>query len=84
MAGLTEAATGTAARVHFVPHSGPFTRGIHVTVHARTERRVSQRDLLDVYRKAYAEAPFVEVMDGMPRIKDVIASNNCRIGAAAA
>ena len=42
MAGLTEAATGTAARVHFVPHSGPFTRGIHVTVHARTERRVSQ------------------------------------------
>jgi N-acetyl-gamma-glutamyl-phosphate reductase len=84
MAGLTEAATGTATRVHFVPHSGPFTRGIHVTVHARTEQRVSQGDLLDAYRKAYADAPFVEVVDGMPRVKDVVASNDCRIGVATA
>ena len=84
MAGLTEAATGKAARVHFVPHSGPFTRGIHVTVHARTKQRVSKGDLLDVYRKAYAEAPFVEIVDGTPRVKDVVASNYCRIGVATA
>ena len=84
MAGLTEAATGTATRVHFVPHSGPFTRGIHVTVHARAEQRVGQRDLLEVYRQAYAEAPFVDIVDGMPRIKDVVASNYCRIGVATA
>ncbi|MDJ0812691.1 MAG: N-acetyl-gamma-glutamyl-phosphate reductase [Woeseiaceae bacterium] len=84
MAGLTEAATGTATRVHFVPHSGPFTRGIHITVHARTDQRVTQSDLLDVYRKAYANAPFVEVVNGMPRVKDVVASNYCRIGVATA
>jgi N-acetyl-gamma-glutamyl-phosphate reductase len=83
MSGLTEAATGSATNVQFVPHSGPFARGIHVTVHARTDQRVSKDDLLNVYAKAYANAPFVEVVDGTPRIKDVVASNYCRIGVAA-
>ena len=83
MSGLTETATGRATTVHFVPHSGPFTRGIHVTVHARTDQRVSKDDLLDVFAKAYAAAPFVQVVNGMPRIKDVVASNHCRIGVAA-
>ena len=83
MSGLTEAATGRATDVRFVPHSGPFTRGIHITVHARTDQRVSNYDLLDVYRKAYADAPFVEVVSGAPRVKDVVASNYCRIGVAA-
>ena len=82
MSGLTEAATGHATSVHFVPHSGPFARGIHATVHARTEQRVSKSDLLGVYEKAYADAPFVEIVDGTPRVKDVVASNYCRIGVA--
>ena len=82
MSGLTEAATGRAANVHFVPHSGPFTRGINVTVHARTDQRVSNGDLLNIYEKAYADAPFVEVVGGTPRVKDVVASNYCRIGVA--
>lgn len=84
MAGLTEAATGTATRIHFVPHSGPLTRGIHVTVHARTDQRVSKGDLLDVFRTSYANAPFIEIVDGMPRVKDVVASNYCHIGVTAA
>jgi N-acetyl-gamma-glutamyl-phosphate reductase len=83
MSGLAETATGRATSVHFVPHSGPFARGIHVTVHARTDQRVSKNDLLDVYTTAYADAPFVEVVSGTPRIKDVVASNYCRIGVAA-
>jgi len=82
IAALTEAATGRAARIHFVPHSGPFTRGIHVTVQARCREGLETRDLLDLYRKAYAGAPFVDVIDGAPRVKDVVASNRCRIGVA--
>jgi N-acetyl-gamma-glutamyl-phosphate reductase len=82
IAGLTEAATGIEAGVHFVPHSGPFTRGIHITVHARTAGRVSRNDVLDAFQQAYAEAPFVRVVDGTPRIKDVVASNHCCIGVA--
>ena len=84
IAALTEAATGTETRVHFVPHSGPFTRGIHVTVHARATGRVGAADLVDVYEQAYAAAPFVRVVTGTPRVKDVVASNYCHIGVATA
>ncbi len=80
---LVEAASGRPTRVHFVPHSGPFARGIHVTVHARTTAPVDVGTLRDAYENAYAAAPFVHVVDGMPRLKDVVASNQCHIGVAA-
>ena len=31
---LAEAASGQLPKLHFVPHSGPFARGIHMTVQA--------------------------------------------------
>jgi len=71
IAALIESATGSRARVHFVPHSGPFARGIHATVQARTSQRVSTEQLRGVY-----------VITGTPKLKDVVASNNCRIGVA--
>ena len=79
---MIESATGKQARVHFVPHSGPFARGIHATVQARTSKHVSTEQLQDVYENAYANAPFVDVIAGTPKLKDVVASNNCRIGVA--
>jgi N-acetyl-gamma-glutamyl-phosphate reductase len=79
---LTESATGKQARVHFVPHSGPFARGIHATVQARTSKRVSTEQLQEVYKSAYANAPFVDVIAGTPKLKDVVASNYCRLGVA--
>jgi N-acetyl-gamma-glutamyl-phosphate reductase len=82
IAALIESATGSKARVHFVPHSGPFARGIHATVQARTNKQVTTAQLQGVYEKAYASAPFVEVIAGTPKLKDVVASNNCRIGVA--
>ena len=82
IAGLAEAASGREATVHFVPHSGPFARGIHATVQAKTNQRVSIEQLLDVYERAYADSPFVEIVSGTPRLKDVVASNRCQIGIA--
>lgn len=82
IAGLAEAASGREAIVHFVPHSGPFARGIHATVQAKTNQRVSIEQLLDVYERAYADSPFVEIVSGTPRLKDVVASNRCQIGIA--
>jgi N-acetyl-gamma-glutamyl-phosphate reductase common form len=79
---LANAASGRSAAIHFVPHSGPYARGIHVTVQARTTRNVSQKELLGIFREAYAAAPFVEVLDGMPKLKNVVASNHCQIGVA--
>jgi len=82
VAALAEAASGRQTVVHFVPHSGPFARGIHVTVHAKTRAAVSAGDLRKIYVDAYADAPFVHVVDGTPRIKNVVASNQCHIGVA--
>lgn len=83
ISGLAEAATGTATRVHFVPHSGPFARGIHVTVSARSPASVSATELRAVFESAYRDSPFISVVDGTPRLKDVVASNRCHIGVAA-
>jgi len=82
MAGLTEAASGRETRVHFVPHSGPFARGIHVTVQARSGTSVTEADVRDVFETAYATSPFVAVVSGAPRLKNVVASNMCHIGVA--
>ena len=80
MAGMTEAATGRETTVNFVPHSGPLTRGIHITVLAKAKERVSQQSLHDLYASAYEDAPFVDVVNGTPRIKGVVASNYCQVG----
>jgi N-acetyl-gamma-glutamyl-phosphate reductase len=80
IAGLASAASGSFINVHFVPHSGPFTRGIHITLMAKATQDVSRSQLLSLYEAAYADAPFVRVVSGTPRVKDVVASNYCDIG----
>ena len=82
VAALAEAASGRETRVNFVPHSGPFARGIHVTLQATATRPVSEDELRAVFTKAYEDAPFVQIVDGTPRIKNVVASNHCHIGVA--
>ena len=82
IAALIEAATGKEANVNFVPHSGPFARGIHATVQARISTPVGAEQLRDHFEKAYAASPFVEVVPATPRLKDVVASNMCRVGIA--
>ena len=82
VASLAESASGRKTRVHFVPHSGPFARGIHVTLQARASGNVDADQLRDVFEQAYRDAPFVEVVGGTPRLKDVVASNMCHISVA--
>ena len=79
---LAEAASGRTTKVHFVPHSGPFARGIHVTLQAKAKTPVTEEQLRAVYEEAYGDAAFVQVVDGTPRIKNVVASNQCHIGVA--
>jgi N-acetyl-gamma-glutamyl-phosphate reductase len=80
---LAAAASGHEASINFVPHSGPYARGIYVTVQAKTNRVLSQEQLQSIFSDAYANAPFVELVDGMPKLKNVVASNYCHIGVAA-
>ena len=72
---LIGAATGQKADVQFVPHSGPFVRGIYVTLHARLGKAADAGKLLEQFHDYYRHSQFVRVQDGPPRIKDVVASN---------
>ncbi|MFZ9994237.1 MAG: N-acetyl-gamma-glutamyl-phosphate reductase [Steroidobacteraceae bacterium] len=80
------AASGVSAEFAFVPHSGPFARGIHVTVQGSLSSamrgKLSPQDALVAIRQYYADAPFVTVTDNPPRLKDVVASNHARLSVA--
>ena len=79
---LAKTASGKEARINFVPHSGPYARGIYVSVQAKLNREISQAELQQFFLDAYADAPFVEIVSEMPKLKDVVASNYCHIGIA--
>ena len=72
---LTRAASQVDAQFSFVPHSGPFARGIHVTVQATAARTLRSPELLDALREFYRGKAFVRVQPDMPHIKDVATSN---------
>ncbi len=74
-------ATGIDAEFNFVPHSGPFARGIHVTVQASLKKPLDTAHALEALRAFYEHCPFVRVLDGAPRIKDVATSNYSNLGA---
>lgn len=82
VAALTEAASGRPTRVHFVPHSGPFARGIHVTLQARATKHIGETELRELFESSYEDAPFVEFVTGTPRLKNVVASNMCQVSVA--
>jgi N-acetyl-gamma-glutamyl-phosphate reductase len=75
------AACGQDVDIAFVPHSGPFARGIHVTVQAELPRAHDSAQVLAALRSFYAHAPFVRVLDKPPRMKDVVASNYAHLSA---
>jgi N-acetyl-gamma-glutamyl-phosphate reductase len=76
------AASGVAAEFEFVPHSGPFARGILVTLQARLKGAHDGGALLAAFERFYAHSPFVTVGSAPPRIKDVAGSNYARLSVA--
>jgi len=82
VSGICHALTGRAPALHFVPHSGPFARGIHLTMQATLADNQSADAIRDALHGFYAGAPFVAVRDGTPRIKDIVGSNYCHVGVA--
>jgi N-acetyl-gamma-glutamyl-phosphate reductase len=69
-------------RITFVPHYIPMTRGILSTCYARlkpgalsNEPAKARKDMLDVFRGYYRNAPFVHVSETAPATKHVMGSN---------
>ena len=74
-------ATGIEAELNFVPHSGPFARGIHVTVQASLKKPIGTAQALEALESYYKNHPFVRVGKAAPRVKDVAASNYASLSA---
>jgi N-acetyl-gamma-glutamyl-phosphate reductase len=74
---------GALPPIHFVPHSGPFARGIHLTAALPLERGPRAIDgarAHAVYAEAYAGEPFVEVLaEGVPDLRMVVGSNRAAL-----
>ncbi|RLS56108.1 MAG: N-acetyl-gamma-glutamyl-phosphate reductase [Planctomycetota bacterium] len=77
---LTES-SGQKVEVIFTPHLVPMDRGILATIYATPRGEVTQSQLLDAMRRYYVGKPFVQVVDHLPRTKDVAYTNNCHITA---
>lgn len=83
VAACARAASGVEAEFAFVPHSGPFARGIHVTVQAPLKTAVDTAKVVAALREFYAGSPFVRVTDSAPRVKEVASTNYAHLSAVA-
>ncbi|MGH8323843.1 MAG: N-acetyl-gamma-glutamyl-phosphate reductase, partial [Steroidobacteraceae bacterium] len=83
IAACAHAASGVAADFAFVPHSGPFARGIHVTVQAALKSPLDTHSVLAALRDFYAHSPFIRVTERAPRVKETATSNYAHLSAAA-
>jgi len=79
---LAPALGGEAPEVEFVPHSGPFARGIHATVRMTLRARATAAEAAEVLNAYYGEASFVSASTGTPSLTEVVGTNRCRIGVA--
>jgi N-acetyl-gamma-glutamyl-phosphate reductase len=79
--GLDPGANPGVVAVDFVPHLIPMTRGILSTSHVRPRRPVTQVEVDAIFAAAYADEPFVTVVDAPPATKHVTGSNQVRIHA---
>jgi N-acetyl-gamma-glutamylphosphate reductase len=66
-----------------VPHSGPFARGIHVTVQASLKKSpLSSAQALEAWRPSTTgTAPSCASATAAPRVKDVATSNYAHLSA---
>jgi N-acetyl-gamma-glutamyl-phosphate reductase len=69
--------------VLFTPHLAPMNRGILATCYARPTGPVTTDELLATLRKAWADEPFVVVVDGSPSTKATLGSNTVHVTARA-
>jgi N-acetyl-gamma-glutamyl-phosphate reductase len=68
-------ASWPAARVTFIPHLIPMTRGILATCYGGLKPGVTTEDIHRLYRNAYSQEPFVRLVETPPHTKWTYGSN---------
>ncbi len=77
------ASLGADFPVQFQASLVPLDQGELASCYVTPTRPVAAEELAELYRDAYAEEPFVEVVDAPPGVREVRETNFCRILAAA-
>ena len=70
-------------KVQFQAHLVPLDQGEMVSCYVTPTRAVAPGELRELYREAYADEPFVEVVEAPPGVREVRETNFCRVFAAA-
>jgi N-acetyl-gamma-glutamyl-phosphate reductase len=78
------AVAGEAVELLFVPHVGPFDRGIISSVYCEPVGEVDDGQLREIYEEFYKGERFVSVSGGPPKVKHVAGGNYCQVYAKAA
>jgi N-acetyl-gamma-glutamyl-phosphate reductase len=75
-------ASGAGVTINFTPHLAPMSRGELCTNYVRLAGKATAADLRKALAKAYAECPFVHVVEEgvIPATQHVRGSNFCHIG----
>jgi N-acetyl-gamma-glutamyl-phosphate reductase len=73
---------GESVSITFVPHLAPMTRGMLTTIYATPASGLTKRDIIDCYRTAYHQRPFIRLCpEGrLPDTLHVRGTNFCDIG----
>src|SRR5260370_1815915 len=72
IAACAKLATGIEADFNFVPHSGPFARGIHVTVQASLKTSISTADAPEALQSSSKDCPLLLLAPTAPRLNDML------------
>jgi N-acetyl-gamma-glutamyl-phosphate/LysW-gamma-L-alpha-aminoadipyl-6-phosphate reductase len=72
---------GPVPPIHFLPHSGPFSRGIHLSASLPLARPTSAAEVHAVFGAALEGEPFVEVLPlgACPELRTVVGSNRASL-----
>ncbi len=77
---------GEAVLISFTPHLVPMNRGILITGYSILNRDMTEDEVFEIYRSAYAKEPFIRLFDvpgdeyRFPETRWVKGSNFCDIG----
>ncbi|MFT7619511.1 MAG: N-acetyl-gamma-glutamyl-phosphate reductase common form [Planctomycetota bacterium] len=69
-----------AASVVFVPHSGPFSRGLHATISTKLLENSDTEEVVASMKAFYEGKPSIVVSSKFPDLKNVVGSNAVHIG----
>jgi N-acetyl-gamma-glutamyl-phosphate reductase len=68
------------APVHLSPHSGPFSRGIHLSASLPLAEPLDAAVAHEVYADFFTGQPFVQVLaEGVPDLRSVVGSNSAQV-----